>query len=297
MAEAKQSNTDVKTAGTDPLVEAVDASTDFHAVGRPGLISSKEGVVDPKPEDADENSRYSILAGPSQTSKRVGLTPAARTAVEENEGKNINPNANSNVAGRIDSDEQLVTRVRSGDATAGETLVRRHHDNILRYLNRLTGSSHVAEELTQQTWLSAFQHLDQFRHMSTAQQSAARQSSQSSPVALSFKAWLFRIATNKANDLWRTRGRQRSAYQGLGLVVDQVEPDASVPLHDIEQHQKLRNAIEELPALQKQIVMLRYYSGLKFVEIAEVVGCPLNTALGRMHKALLKLKSALIDDS
>jgi RNA polymerase sigma-70 factor (ECF subfamily) len=60
-----------------------------------------------------------------------------------------------------------------------------------------------------------------------------------------------------------------------------------------EQEEKLRRAIEQLPEAQRQVLMLRYYSNLKFVEIAQVVGCPLNTALGRMHKAMLKLKEMM----
>jgi RNA polymerase sigma-70 factor (ECF subfamily) len=62
-----------------------------------------------------------------------------------------------------------------------------------------------------------------------------------------------------------------------------------------EQEQKLKRAIELLPEAQKQVLMLRYYSNLKFVEIAEMLGCPLNTALGRMHKAMLKLKELMVD--
>ena len=57
--------------------------------------------------------------------------------------------------------------------------------------------------------------------------------------------------------------------------------------------EKLKWAIGQLPELQRQVLMLRYYSNLKFVEIAEVLGCPLNTALGRMHKAMLKLKDLM----
>ena len=64
-------------------------------------------------------------------------------------------------------------------------------------------------------------------------------------------------------------------------------------LEDTEQEQKLRRAIELLPANQKQVLLLRYYSKLKFVEIAEMVGCPLNTALGRMRKAILKLRELM----
>ena len=62
-----------------------------------------------------------------------------------------------------------------------------------------------------------------------------------------------------------------------------------------EQEQKLKWAIEKVPEAQRQVLMLRYYSGLKFVEIAEMLGCPLNTALGRMHKAMLKLKELMAD--
>jgi RNA polymerase sigma-70 factor, ECF subfamily len=63
-----------------------------------------------------------------------------------------------------------------------------------------------------------------------------------------------------------------------------------------EQELKLKRAIEQLPEAQKQVLMLRYYSNLKFVEIAGMIGCPLNTALGRMHKAMLKLKELMQDD-
>ncbi len=59
---------------------------------------------------------------------------------------------------------------------------------------------------------------------------------------------------------------------------------------------RLARAIESLPEPQRQVVLLRYYSGLRFVEIAQVLGCPLNTALGRMHKAILKLRSILQQD-
>ena len=57
--------------------------------------------------------------------------------------------------------------------------------------------------------------------------------------------------------------------------------------------QKLKRAIDQLPENQKQVVLLRYYSNMKFVDIAATLGCPLNTALGRMHKAMQKLKALM----
>ena len=177
------------------------------------------------------------------------------------------------------ADETLVQLLRDGDPAAGEVLATRYYEPLLRYLQRLAGTQ-AAEELHQQTWLSVLDHLDRF-----------------DPAAVGggFKAWLFRIATNKANDHWRSRGREKVAKEGLKLVTDESHPAAGERLEHSEQEDKLRRAIELLPEPQRQVLVLRYYSNLKFVEIAEILGCPLNTALGRVHKALIKLRQLMAE--
>jgi RNA polymerase sigma-70 factor (ECF subfamily) len=178
------------------------------------------------------------------------------------------------------SDEELVEQLRDGSAAAGETLVKRYFQPLMRYLVRIVGSDHLAEELHQQTWLSVLDHIDRFDIKSGSSSGG-------------FKAWLFRIATNKANDHWRSAGRERIAKEGMKLIADDAAPHAGHRLEGTEQEQKLLRAIEKLPEAQRQVLMLRYYSNLKFVEIAELLGCPLNTALGRMHKATMKLKQLM----
>lgn len=175
------------------------------------------------------------------------------------------------------SDESLVESLRGGDMTAAEQLVRRHREALVRYLHRLCRSEQLAEELHQQTWLSVLEHIAKFDAGSGG----------------GFKAWLFRIATNKANDHWRSSGRERAAKEGLRLVSEEQAPEAGAGLEATEQQEKLKAAIDQLPEAQKQVLLLRYYSNLKFVEIAQMLGCPLNTALGRMHKAMLKLKQLM----
>jgi len=179
------------------------------------------------------------------------------------------------------SDDALVAALRGGDGAAAEQLVRRYHEPLLRFLARATGSPQRAEELVQQTWLSVLQHLDQFRCSDPA-------------ASLSFRAWLFRIAANKGHDLWRSQARERAAYEGLRWTgYDAAAPDASAAPDGAEQADRLRRAIDALPEPQRQVVLMRYYGGLRFHEIAELLGCPLNTALGRMHKAMQKLRRAL----
>jgi len=184
------------------------------------------------------------------------------------------------------SDEALLERVRAGDAASGDALVRRYAQPLMRYLQRVVGDDQ-AEELHQQTWLSVLDNLEKF------DPAAAGASGSSSATASPFKAWLFRIATNKAHDLWRSRGRERVAKEGLRLVTDEAAPWAGERAEGAEQQQKLLRAIDRLPESQKQVLALRYYSNMKFVDIAKLLGCPLNTALGRVHKAMIKLRQLM----
>lgn len=185
------------------------------------------------------------------------------------------------------SDEMLIQRLRDGAPSAGEELVKRHFRPLMRYLQRLVRDDHLAEEMHQQTWLSVLENLDKFDPAAVSDKAEG---------AGSFKAWLFRIATNKANDYWRSTARGRAAQQGMKLAMGNEEeqtPPADSRLQSQEQQQRLVAAIEQLPEAQRQVLLLRYYSNLKFVEIARLLGCPLNTALGRMHKAVNRLRTLM----
>ena len=180
------------------------------------------------------------------------------------------------------SDESLIAGMRSVQTAAGEALVQRYYLPLIRYLQRLTGDVSLAEEMHQQTWLSVLEHLEKF------------EASGKTGATSGFKSWLFRIATNKANDYWRAVGREKAVKDSLRLVPDRELPPADSRIEATEQAQKLHAAIRQLPENQRQVLLLRYYSELKFSEIAEVVGCPLSTALGRMHKAMLRLKELMV---
>lgn len=184
--------------------------------------------------------------------------------------------------GFVASDESLVRRLRAGESAAGDELVRRHARSLLGYLYHLTASAAVAEEMHQQTWLSVLEHLHRFEERASAG---------------GFKAWLYRIATNKVNDRWRSEVRKKKSEAGLRLVLDQAQSeadsDATGAVVTDEDSRRLREAIENLPDAQKQVVCMRYYAEMKFADVAAVLGCPLNTALGRMHKALAKLRQAM----
>jgi RNA polymerase sigma-70 factor (ECF subfamily) len=181
------------------------------------------------------------------------------------------------------SDEVLLAGLRDGDVSAGDALIARYASPLLRYLQRLAGPE-LAEELHQQTWLSVLDHVGRF------------QSGGDGTVVGNgggFKAWLFRIATNKANDVWRSRGREHNAKEALKRILDRSSPGAGASIETSEQNQKLAAALEMLPREQREALVLRFYSSMKFTEIARVVGCPVNTALTRVHKGILKLRQMM----
>ena len=182
------------------------------------------------------------------------------------------------------ADETLLQGLRDGDMAAGDALVARYHLPLLRYLQRLAGPD-LAEELHQQTWLSVLDHVGRFQPGGGAGGVAS--------TGGGFKAWLFRIATNKANDLWRSRGRERNAKEGLRRIIDPHLGSADEPAEQAERNQALGRALERLPREQREALVLRYYSNMRFTEIAKVVGCPVNTALTRVHKGILKLRQLM----
>ena len=148
----------------------------------------------------------------------------------------------------------------------------------MRYLQRTAGPA-AAEDLLQQTWLSILDHADRF----VADGDGG-----------SFRGWLFRIASNKTKDHWRSAGREKKAKAGYARLRDgEASPWAGHRADQSEGEAELLAAIARLPDAQREVLLLRYYGDMKFADIADVLGCPLNTALTRAHKALLKLREAL----
>ena len=98
------------------------------------------------------------------------------------------------------------------------------------------------------------------------------------------------IATNKAKDRWRSGTRERAAKEGVRRLGGPAVVAADELVGGAEQGEQLQWALGQLPEAQRQAILLRYYSDLKFVDIAEILGCPLNTALTRVHKGLIRLR-------
>ena len=119
------------------------------------------------------------------------------------------------------------------------------------------------------------------------------------------RPWLYTIATHQAIDALRRNNR----HQALSLDQDQKElPDGEVrsllelletrgpgPVdlaHGEERRERVRASVDRLPEFLRQVVILAYYQGLKYREIADILGIPVGTVKSRLHAALMKLQEA-----
>ncbi len=176
-----------------------------------------------------------------------------------------------------------MLRFKAGDARAFEVLVRRHRTAVFSFLLRLTGDRGRAEDLCQETFLKVVK-------ASGSWEERAR-----------FTTWLYAIARNLAVDEARRMAFRRAEPLEPADPEGErrrPEPAAEDPSPDRAAdaalvRPKLEAALQALPPEQREVFLLREYSGLRFAEIAEVTGTPENTVKSRMRYALEALRAEL----
>ncbi len=172
-----------------------------------------------------------------------------------------------------DADRELVARCRHGEETAFDTLYSRYRLPLYSYLGRLLpGRAALVDDLFQQTWINALEHLSRYREQQR------------------FLAWLFRIAHNLAMDHFRQETRHAAEE-----VDDRIPAPDRVPWADQDEAElqaALAKALEQLGPEQREVVLLRQ-QGVPFKDIAAIQQVSMNTVLGRMHYAVQKLQRCL----
>jgi RNA polymerase sigma-70 factor (ECF subfamily) len=168
------------------------------------------------------------------------------------------------------SDAELLARFRSGDATALDSICARYETPLYQFLVGILRDHHRAEDALQETFVKALERLDDV-----------------DPDHL--RGWLFTVAYHQA-----MLGKRRQKLQPASTENDWALADNGPgPDHLAESREdarRLRDLLEQLPAGQREVIRQRVYEGKRFREIAVDLGCPLNTALARMHEGLKKLR-------
>ena len=177
------------------------------------------------------------------------------------------------------TDEQLVRAYAKGNNEAFDTLLRRHQDRIFSYILRIIKNEDIANDIFQETFVKAIQTIRLGRYTENGK----------------FPAWISRIAHNLIIDYYRQEKSENLQSADLTdvdiLNRKELCEDTNEDIMISNQiRDDVKYLIEELPELQKEVLMMRYYQNLSFKEIAEITGVSINTALGRMRYAILNLR-------
>ena len=178
------------------------------------------------------------------------------------------------------SEDVLVERSAAGQVDAYAELVRRFQERIYRTVYGMTRNHDDADDLTQETFMSAFKSLKGFRRRSN------------------FYTWVYRIAVNLTLNFLKKKGREkgRENFEDNASVLDRTEYAARSPEGDSlkkELRDKIDEAVEMLPLTYRSAFNLVVFQGLSHGRAAEILGCSENTVSWRMHKARKMLQERL----
>jgi RNA polymerase sigma-70 factor (ECF subfamily) len=178
------------------------------------------------------------------------------------------------------SDEELVAAVQAGELSAFDELVRRWDRRIQGAAYRILGSEDESRDVAQEAFLKAYRGLGTFKQ-------EAR-----------FSSWLYQIALNLCRDrLRRRRGRMLVSLEALNEEGEAVPvgkgPSALEIVEARDLSRTVAKAMEQLPEEQREVIVLKEYEGLTFLEIAEVLGLPVSTVKTRLYRGLGQLRQQL----
>jgi RNA polymerase sigma-70 factor (ECF subfamily) len=177
------------------------------------------------------------------------------------------------------SDSQIIERTLGGEPEAFNLLVRRWERQIYGLSLRMLGRDEEAKDATQETFLSAYRNLSKFRGEAK------------------FSSWIYRIALNICNTKLRSRAKgvisleEQWEATGFELAAETDDLSGNIQQEQITRH--VRRALQGLPAEMRQVIIMKEYEGLKFAEIADILGIPISTVKTRMYTGLTELRKRL----
>ena len=180
----------------------------------------------------------------------------------------------------VDDDEKWIKKAQNGNRNAFDNLIKKYSPRIYYLLLDMTSNTEDAQDLTQETFLKAFQKIGGYRSEAM------------------FSTWLYRIAYNIGIDFARRKKRRRSV--GLDHFMMKKTPDNNEYKSngiDIWEKEAVTGALKKLTHSQRAATILYYYHGFRMKEIGEILGCREATARVHLFRALGRLRLQLKDYS
>ena len=175
----------------------------------------------------------------------------------------------------VETDQQLVARVQTGDSRAFDLLVLKYQHKIFSLIGRYVHDADEVQDVAQEAFIKAYRALPKFRGDSQ------------------FYNWLYRIAVNTAKNHLVSRSRRPPGsdvdvedaeyYEGGAALRDIETPENA--LFGAELKQVVEAAISDLPDDLRTAVTLREFDGLSYEDIADIMDCPVGTVRSRIFRA------------
>ena len=176
---------------------------------------------------------------------------------------------------QTEKESSLIRRIQHhGDRQAAEELISAHYREIYAFVFRQTGDLETAMDLTQEVFLAVLQSIHRY-----------------DPKRAGFRTWLYRIASHKLADLFRSpeyRFRQKTVPLEELMIPCDGSPEEQ--WLETEELQRLQQYIAELPDEIQSILRLRFYGEKNFREIAEILSLPEGTVKARYYAAIRTLR-------
>lgn len=175
------------------------------------------------------------------------------------------------------TDEKLIKEILRGNESAMEILVKRHYDLVHSYVYRITNDYNTSYDITQEVFIKMMKNIDKYNLESAK-----------------FKNWLLKIAVNTTKDYFKSKiYKQRS--ENCDIENHQIEDKSNVIdiISKKEEAIKIKEAVENLPKLQREAILLKYYNDLKIKDISAITGDNENTIKSRLYNGIKNLKKLL----
>lgn len=180
----------------------------------------------------------------------------------------------------IMTDEELAVVYAEGNNKAFDILLERHKTKLFTYINFMVRNQEVANDVFQDTFVKVIVRLQNGDYQPSGK----------------FGAWLTRIAHNIIMDRFRNANYENVVDVTEENDIDRLGHDAiestfaEAQFINEQVFSDVKHLMDRLPALQREVVFMRFFQDLSFKEIAETTGVSINTSLGRMRYAVLNLR-------
>ncbi len=177
---------------------------------------------------------------------------------------------------------EIARGLRRRDPDVLDRLIEQYQSRLLRYLIYLTGNRALAEDLFQETWVRVLERGSQYNGRTK------------------FEAWLFAVARHLVIDSYRRKTpasldglAEQDGSESPMEIPDPAAPSAFEMLSGREDAERISAALGKLPAIYREVLVLRFHEDMKLEEIASVTGAPLSTIKSRLHRGLEALRPGL----